>query len=337
MTAPYREFTTCTPNAGYVPWALYVGPAVLAFVGFDIVLFVAMSPWCGAIGAVLAAAASGIVFCNWWLSVRLVCLGGQRSVAAMLHSVEPAKAKSFPDYVDSDYSINLLLYPGYPGITQADAEALSPYGGLMADTGLGHGFAGYSPVAPGTITQTAVLHAEFEGPGMADFRDFLVAGYVLAFVGLFACVALPPPLGIIVGAILALLALLLALIGLIVGGNDTADPADVTGTPSVLHTNDPNSGVGADLLYVTGRWVYDSLHEGWNEIHAIHACAVMGTWNGAWPIDSVDRVRRFDDAIDDAYSVGTRDRQDHPQQQWEIHPLVDGCGRYPKAKPSQPG
>jgi hypothetical protein len=33
-----------------------------------------------------------------------------------------------------------------------------------------------------------------------------------------------------------------------------------------------------DILVVKGTWVYDSAHEGWNEIHPILHCQRIGTW-----------------------------------------------------------
>lgn len=42
------------------------------------------------------------------------------------------------------------------------------------------------------------------------------------------------------------------------------------------HVND-STGRGADILVVKGSWVYDSAHEGWNEIHPIKHCQTIGT------------------------------------------------------------
>jgi hypothetical protein len=86
-------------------------------------------------------------------------------------------------------------------------------------------------------------------------------------------------------------------------------------------------------MYVSGRWVFDSFHEGWNEIHPIKVCTPLGTWNGAWPTDTEDRKKRADDGFNDANNPGTKANQDDQKWRWEIHPYVDGCGDYPPLHP----
>jgi len=74
---------------------------------------------------------------------------------------------------------------------------------------------------------------------------------------------------------------LAALFGTFIGSGDRGSPGDVKGAPTQLHDNDPVTGLGADLLYGYGTWVFDSLHTGWNEIHPIKKCAFVGKWDGA--------------------------------------------------------
>jgi len=100
-------------------------------------------------------------------------------------------------------------------------------------------------------------------------------------------------------------------------------------------------------VVVKGNWVYDSLHDGWNEIHAIHACQVIGTMpdGKTWPAE-IDTPHGFTDTLgldtpekveraigvwclslrqaEDAEDGGNRD---DPQNNWILHPLVDGCFR----------
>lgn len=57
--------------------------------------------------------------------------------------------------------------------------------------------------------------------------------------------------------------------------NDTGNPADAS-------ENLGNLEQGIDLLAVRGTWVYDSAHEGWNEIHPIKHCQRIGRWEGSW-------------------------------------------------------
>ena len=35
-----------------------------------------------------------------------------------------------------------------------------------------------------------------------------------------------------------------------------------------------------DMVVVTGDWIYDSGHAGWNEIHAVHSCQRMSGSDG---------------------------------------------------------
>ena len=51
-----------------------------------------------------------------------------------------------------------------------------------------------------------------------------------------------------------------------------------------------------DIAYVRGRWAYDSLHEGWNELHPVHEMVKLGTTTkaaideGEWPADLEARI-----------------------------------------------
>jgi hypothetical protein len=121
------------------------------------------------------------------------------------------------------------------------------------------------------------------------------------------------------------------------------DPGDVN----------PNLGtlVRGDILFLKGDWIYDSLHTGWNEIHAVHAGSkicnarmeVIKDADGhdvefmPWPSDigmglGLDTPERVKEAVavwceaqkcaEDAEEGGSRD---NPAHNWIIHPLIDGC------------
>ncbi len=128
----------------------------------------------------------------------------------------------------------------------------------------------------------------------------------LAIAALFACIALPFP---VVGLILGLLSLLAIILGGLLGNYDFGSPSDVG--VGELHTNtvDPVSGQakGADVLYVQGTWVYDPLHEGWNEIHPVKVCTKMPVSDGDWstPPDMILRLRK---GFQVAQAVTRRDR-----------------------------
>jgi hypothetical protein len=333
MADNYNQYTTCTQPSGWMSLAAYLAwaTAALAVVAIPIVI---AAGWCSLFYLVVVAAAETVAACDWWLNVRLVCNDGDKSAVGMLVAVEPSRGKTdFFGELDTDYSINLLLYPNLPGVTQAVAEATPPYGFLMKEqpgvaSNVGF-FRGEFADEPNTSRRSWVLHAEFEGAGMHDFRIGALIALALAIAALIACAALPPPFGVIAGAILSLLAFLAWLIGYLVGDDDYANPSDVSGTPSELHTNDPNTNVGADLLYVSGTWVFDSFHEGWNELHPIKKCTPIGAWNGAWPADVPTIAQKLDDGFKDAHNAN----DDDPHSRWEVHPYIDGCGDYGSIHP----
>lgn len=332
MADDYKEYTSCSKPSDWMALAPYIVIATVPLLAGAVVA-IAAAGWCALFYLLVVAAAESVVVCQWWLNIRLICLGGggDRSAIGMLINVEPSQGKTgIFNELDTDYSINLLLYPNLPGVDQATAASTPPFGELIKDQSVGDGFEGETGTEPGTNRESAVLHAEFEGAGIRDFLIGALVSFGLALAALIACAAIPPPWGIIVAAILAILAFLAWLIGYLFGAGDYADPTETTGTPSEFHTNDPNTNVGADLLYVYGRWVFDSLHAGWNEIHPIKKCTKVDTWNGAWPADIEDKLKRLDAAFDDARSDPTIDRQGSPEHRWTIHPLIDGCGRYPE-------
>ena len=331
MSDDYKQYTSCSNASNWVSATTYLAMAgaALAVIWIPII---AVAAWCALFYLVVAAAAEAVAFCTWWLEVRLVCLGGDKSAIGMLVSTEPPKDKSGFGALDSDFSINLLPYPALPGVSQSALEITPPYGELVkeqASTKQHVGFfRGESATDKAGVT-SAILHAEFEGAGIYDFRIACSVALGLAIAALVACVAIPPPWGIVVAAILAFLAFLAALIGGLLGAGDQGAPGDVKGSPTELHDNDKDTGLGADLLYVYGTWVFDSLHEGWNEIHPIKKCTKVGTWNGAWPADTEDVQKRLDAGFDTARDPAVVGRQDEERYKWKIHPFVDGCGEDP--------
>lgn len=322
----YKQYTACSSPSGWMSAAAYVALATAVLAAGLAVMGVA-SGLCGLFLLEVFAAAGGVAFCDWWLNVRLVCLGGDESLIGMVVNVEAPSGKSWPGSMDSDFSMNMMVFPTTPGVDQAGVAASVPYGRLAKESDGTRDHVGFFRGEYGEANgvKTWGVHVEFEGAGMADFRIGLLVAYGLSYAAWIACIVIPQPFGAIVGAILALLAFLAALFGSLFGAGDTASSGDVDGAPTEIHSPDPNTGFGADLLYVHGRWVFDSLHEGWNELHPIKVCTKVGSWTGAWPADIVDLQHR----LDDAFTVAERDdivkRQQQPEHRWTVHPLVDGC------------
>lgn len=77
--------------------------------------FVAISAGVALFLASLCIAA--IAFCSWWLDVRLICLGGDRSAIGAIYHLEPPVPTANPFDVtdaDTDFSFNLLLWQFVP-------------------------------------------------------------------------------------------------------------------------------------------------------------------------------------------------------------------------------
>lgn len=169
-------------------------------------------------------------------------------------------------------------------------------------------------------SKTEVMHCEFEGAGVYELYQYAKAASAVAAVGAVGCSL--PIIGWIVCAIASVVLVVLAIVGVITGLNATAEPTVENSPNGELM---PLDGQTADLLLVRGEWVYDSAHEGWNELHPIRYCQWIGTWsttdNGGEPVPT----DKWTDAINGANDPGTRTSQQRPQNQWEIHPEIDGC------------
>jgi hypothetical protein len=351
---PYRQYTQCIDAKSFRSSPITEAVAAALFVALLAIVTVILST--GGIAGLVGGAAAGLgvvtgllSFCHWWLYGRLICLGGDRCAIGMVISVEPPSAKTptFPyiDYLfarlDSDYSFNLLLPPLLPGASQADVIAKGVDGNLIAEQPATSGnlidFKGESArtcdadkCGETACPDTAALHCEFEGAGMYIFYQWLKVIFGLLLLGTIgAALCLIPVIGWIACAIAMALIVIAAaaFIAAIVHGNlDAASPSDVN--PSLggeMHQNNC-AGVGADLVIVSGEWVFDSLHEGWNEIHPIRHCQKIGTWAGFWPWADPQTERDiWCRAIESGSSPLTIDNQKKPENQWTVHPSVDGC------------
>lgn len=339
----FRQYTKCVAPSSYISMSQYIQATISALIFGAVAAAMAIAagePWCLLIAAEISALVWIIAYCDWWLNGRLICLGGDQSAAGMLVRIEPATGKDFPGNFDTDYSINLLPYPNLPGPPdpanpdklnpdQATVEASSPFGFLTKNQSsiesLGLPFRGEFGLEKSTGAKVAVLHGEFEGAGIRDLQLGAFAGYGISLAALFVCIAIPPPWGAIIAGILALLALLALLLGGLLGLGDTGSPTDVNPSLGNLHTNEDKLHLGASLMYLEGTWVFDTMHEGWNEIHPIKVATEWGRWDGAWPDDTGTVIDRIKAGFVDARSDDTQEKQKRPRHRWTVHPDVDGC------------
>jgi hypothetical protein len=183
------------------------------------------------------------------------------------------------------------------------------------------------------------MHAEFEGGGVYDLLQACYAALALATAAAVTCAV--PIIGWIACLILSIAAGVVTLAGALNALNDRGNPADVNPNITSVHAAGTPDGSGADVLVIKGTWVYDSAHTGWNEIHPIKQCQLIGTmidqgWNAIQiakdpkpVILRIPDMRQFIDTwcgmLGDAVDPGTIRNQQLPQNQWAIHPLVDGC------------
>lgn len=336
----YKQYTQCVQpvnhQASPIPQA--VGYALFATMMNLVVTAMAtggLSLLAGGITALLAIVAGLISFAHWWLYGRLVCLDGERCAIGMVVSVEPPWEKSGFERMDSDYSFNLLLPPHTIGSDYATISADGLLGELIKEQGatknVGLGFVGYQSRSCDTDPKTEVLHCEFEGAGMYIFYQWLkVLLGLLTAAAVASWLCYVPVIGWIACAIATGLAIV-ALIGIFTSighaMNDAASPSDVNPDLGGSLSTNGCTGRGADLLVVSGEWIYDSLHDGWNEIHPVrHAQKISNTgWEGTWPFDARRARDRWCDAIDDSRDPVTRGNQKKPENRWQLHPLIDGC------------
>jgi hypothetical protein len=346
----FRQFTKCVDPSNFVGflWVQYVmaGGAAVAAGALALLLGGAFVP-----GLMIAALSAVIAYCLWWLNDRLICLGGDVCAVGFVLSVETPDEKSGLDAFDTDYSLNLVLAPTQIGVSQDQAASSSPLGNLVAEqSGVkNYSFLGYTlPFSGNIVTRfptgdpygaqfnTACLHAEFEGAGVYDLLQACYAALALATAAAVVCAI--PVFGWIACLVLSVAAGLVTLVGAINALNDKGNPTDVNSNLSSIHAADAPDGRNADILLVKGAWVYDSAHSGWNEIHPIKQCAKIGTMTmQGWSeiqvaegqfqtiTDIAAWVSGWCNAIGQASSPVTVSAQQQPQNQWTIHPLVDGC------------
>ncbi|MBV8841440.1 MAG: hypothetical protein JO078_06285 [Candidatus Eremiobacteraeota bacterium] len=392
MPTWFPSYTNCSSPSGYygIPaWAL----ALIGGVGVAALIALAVAgSWAPGVAAFLATVClAGITFCSWWLNVRLICLGGDRSAIGAIYHLEPPNPTldpfAFGDY-DTDYSFNLLLWPftpkhelpnsfvsnqwsssatpalitDWPTLPSSIVPAI-PFSEVESQVelilaqqsmaSLGLGFTGQdvesgdepAPQPAAGSSQHFLLHCEIEGPGMYDLRILLWVLFGVFIVA--AALSLIPVIGSILSWILSILAFLAFLFGGAAITHEDASPPTTGGWGGSFNPYDgagnPNGQV--DIAYVFGRWVYDSLHTGWNELHPLHFMIKIGSTtqgnlaNGNWGIPDIpDLLQNLNDKYNVINSPSTPAAQQQPQNQWNLHPLLDGClGPEPYPQPPPPG
>jgi hypothetical protein len=354
----FRQYTSCVKPANFDGmFAGNEGLIVAALVGVTYALALVVGLFVPAtIYIAIAALTYLITYLDWWLYGRLICLRDE-DVCIIGAALGPASSDPRGKGGDDDASFNVVLAPSTvdmfasedPGSADRFAKRLpepkehywtNPLQGHIVEPNddvlsIGRGYVSDA----GHIRYLKAIHCEFEGSGIRNLQAW--AGVVLAVLIAALLVSSIPGLG----TFLAWLAILLTLLFGSTALTDSLNPGD----PQDVGINQGELVAGA-IVMLKGNWVYDSLHDGWNEIHAVHAGQIIGkmdvdpaTSKSVWPaqIDTppefgstlgLDTLANVERAIgvwclsvrqaEDAEGGGSRD---NPEHNWVVHPLIDGC------------
>lgn len=336
------ECKHCTDTAAFTPLGVAPGVVVTVF-GVIAALFGG-----GAVAAAIVLIGMYVVLdevCRWIRGGKLICIERDQCAIGLVYGLEPVGfEKPFPEDIDNDYSVNIVLAPHLPSENEATLQT-GPQGKFItpqaASQNHGLGWAGYKG---GTYQnrKSWTLHCEFEGDRPCTFCDAAKAAVAIATVAAVICAI--PIIGWIACAIVAAVAAVALVVLLLAGwlGADDGDPSKHAVNPGDgdLHTPDA-TGAGGDYVVIKGDWVYDAGHSGWNEIHPARSVQKI---SGApyWQTGSSEEALRnfklvYDDwcrHVGEASSALTRDEQKKPENQWTFHPDVDGCE--PQGQPAPP-
>ena len=289
----YRQYTHCVDIKAYKGNPRDSPAIAIALAGIFAAFFL------GPVGLGIALVAGYWAwqqFCAYILGGKLICLGNndhphdQCAIGRIMELEEVGYDKPFPQDIDNDYSIDLLLAPHVPvpappgGFPTAQDEvnaikaesdnikADGVQGFLMEEQDIilnrKWPFTGYNADRQPLTKPEPILHGEFEG---SRAHDVCEAAQIPTLIPSAICDI--PIIGTIICAV-ATAAIAPIVAGAVIGawfGAHDGDPADAA--------RDPESGTLAynDLVIITGEWVYDAGHNddqppnprGWNEIHPV--------------------------------------------------------------------
>jgi hypothetical protein len=182
----------------------------------------------------------------------------------------------------------------------------------------------------GPVPALGTLEIEFEGAGVWDlYQALLVAAGVAAAAAVVCAI---PVFGWIACLILSLIAVAISGAGMIIALNDDSAQTDANTQVGVIHP-------GQDILFVSGTWIYDSAHTGWNELHPVKFCQIIGQvpqadliagkpWNSLPQFNEANlaaTIAGYCGLAQNALAPPTIQAQGNPENGWTLHPTVDGC------------
>jgi hypothetical protein len=356
--ATYKKYTNCCKPEDFErppygeSFAYGILASILTLLG-SIAASGGISLLTGVLTTLLLLATVALNFVDWWLNRRLICLGGIRCAVGMVLKIETPEKKTGIDRFDTDYCFLLLLPPHRIGSQQSVYTDTKLCDKLITNTeivkALNLDFKGHTAevteLIPNTndpkLPGTAALMCECEGRGMDILKQYLTALVAMLAVGSVASwFCWVPIIGWIACAValaIAVAAVVSILPSLLHAQDDVAGLSDMPELGGSLHQY-AEDGNNADFVVVYGDWVYDGMHDGWNEIHPVHHCQKLSglKWDGYWPdvffrgrrgeeFFKEDKVKEWCKSIKNASSPSTQANQQKPENQWEIHPDIDGC------------
>jgi len=334
-----------------------------------------MSTW-GSILSVLSSGGLGFIkrLCQYLLHGKLVCLGGDTCAIGRMAAFNTVDDKSGFDKLDNDFGIRIVLCPTSLGsmgrgeanrVPNHNKAILGPQGELIKeqsnmpnprDPGSGNQpssklkgvyvtfpFNNFGPpvVAPTSADEPfyiPVFHCEIEGDRIAAVcaalnafsNPVLDAFCKIPIIGWFTCWVITLILAPVIATVVA--------IAWAAGSND--------------HRDFDNAGslTEGDTVVITGRWVYDAGHEGWNELHAVKSVQKIDQnvcdgqdfedYRKRWCSQSMQAPPPRKPGSPDPRPSGMSPEQEtvwgqqvKPDNRWIYHPAVDGCGEPPPEPP----
>jgi hypothetical protein len=373
---PYPAYTQCVEANDYDSLNQYIQGAAAALLAGGVaavIVFASGLPWCYLLATETGLMAFGLAYCHWWLNDRLICLpadvtattGPAVDVCAVGMFVRDdqndpsAWPYDLPD-LDTDWTMDIVLYgtdPGVPvDILIGETNAIRNLGLGFENGGQGQTdsyilqgvYDGSSSAYQngGATVTSSILHCEVEGAGVYDYSNWLLVLFWATVSGLAvqeALAAIPvigPVLSVIWSIVWAILMFLASLLGFYTSENDQANQPSGSPGSQPLTFNSPGSasGTAASVVCVVGTWVYDSAHDGWNEIHPVKMVQQLGSttpgpggtygWDPSWAAQC--------GMMNQAASPQTKGNQRQSANGWIIHPVVDGCGAYATTPPEPP-
>ena len=310
--------------------------------------------------------------CDYLLHGKLVCLGGDVCAIGRVAEFQTVDDKSGFEQLDNDFSIRILLCPDSLSlmgrgeenrVSNYEIARQGPQGELITeqasmpvpldpkpkeDQGPSPKYWGtyvdfdapyfgppvVYPTSADAPYKVPVLHCEIEGDRIAA----VCAAFQVIWNPVIETLCAIPLFGWLICLVISI-----ALLPVIL---TTLATAWAAGSNDNRSFEDAGSLEVGDTVVITGRWVYDAGHAGWNEIHAVKSVqkiddAVVCAWQ---TFD--DLHERWCDRVNEVPpegAPGSRPAAMTPAQEtvwegqvdsknrWVYHPAIDGC-----AEPMEP-